>query len=125
MIGHCRLIIVAVAAVLAGGFAAVLFVERVSADNTALSHSRYAEAHLAVLEHLRKGDTAKAMRDLETLLDGDIQSLYPSQSISAQTSRVAAEAIWKAQDYRSRYPRHTQRRSTEGGITRVPGMYAN
>jgi len=127
-----KLILVAVVAFLAGGvgggiaggYVGIYFVSRFFADSTVLGQSNDTQTHVTVLQHLRDGNTTKATEHLETVLDGNIISLSPTEGLSERTNQAVAKSIQKAKEYRSQYPRRTQYPEVDKGVSEILGLNA-
>ncbi len=117
----CSMMFVAGAAI--GGYAAFRATSEIlgtmMADFGAISAGTGVATHVAVLERLRKGDTAEAIESLETLLDGNILELAGAGQ--TQLNARAMSTMRRAEVYRNRYPHATTNPTVDTAVAAALG----
>jgi hypothetical protein len=67
------------------------------------------QARIVILKHLRSAEKDQAIELLEAQLDDDLISIEPDKYINGQTISEINNAIREAREYRSTYPRTSNR----------------
>ena len=105
-------IMIAIAAVLVGGYGASQLTATYLVDRNIDKDARDMQRQVKALQQLRAGDLAEAIELLESRLDDNLVLLDPQkpyEGLGEQTRSNIRQAINAAKDYRARYPRSSSR----------------
>ena len=76
-------------------------------------------SRIVILKHIRAAEQGQALELLEAQLDDDLISIEPDTYINDQTITEINEAIQKAKEYRSTYPRTSNRQHVDQMVKNV------
>ena len=77
------------------------------------------QSRIVILKHLRGGKQAQAIELLEAQLDDDLISIEPDKYINEQTIADINNTIREAKEYRSTYPRSSNRPHVDAMVSNV------
>ena len=129
MTPRTRIIFIAIAAFfgggvvggIAGGYVSISFTSRFFADNWMLGNSADTQSQVSVLQGLRDGKIEQATELLEATMDHKIIGLRLSEDHSERTNQAVRDAIQKAKDYRTKFPRHSRSTEIDQAVAKVLG----